>query len=403
MIATDLRVIDTDTHLVEPLDLWTSRLPEKWKDQAPRAEWDEEWGEHRWLVGSTKLSPVGYYAMAGWRAPLPSHPLTLEEADPGSWDPNVRLTRMDEYGIYAAVLYPNVIAFNAGVFMSLERELALACVQAYNDFQTEFASANPQRLIPLTVLPFWDLEATLKEVARCHDMGHRGVVFAGKFEQAGLPHFTDARWDPLYAALEGMESSINFHAGFSALPALEEEVALKTSGAPQIRAMSARDGHTIRSSRERARRTAMGTWPANVETISHVLTSGLCDRFPKLKFVSVESGMGYLPFLLESLDWHWQSYGVRSESPASLMPSDYFRRQVYGCFWFERTTLRMLDLFPDNFMFETDYPHPTSLSPGPFSPAQSPKDHIETAFANVAPEVRRKVLHDNAAKLYGLD
>ena len=83
-----------------------------------------------------------------------------------------------------------------------------------------------------------------------------------------------------------------------------------------------------------------------------------------------------------------------------MLPSEYFRRQCYGSFWFERGTLPLLEEYPDNFMFETDYPHPTSMSPGPASPAEVPSVHIEKAFANVPPEVARKALHDNAAAVY---
>ena len=138
----------------------------------------------------------------------------------------------------------------------------------------------------------------------------------------------------------------------------------------------------------------------NADSIAAIVTSGLCDRFPKLDFVSVESGFGYIPYLLDSLDWHWKGYGAHRESP--MLPSEYFRRQCYGTFWFERTTLPLLQTYPDNFMFETDYPHPTSIAPGPVSPAEVPSDHIEHAFADVPPDVARKALHDNAAAVYHL-
>jgi len=86
-----------------------------------------------------------------------------------------------------------------------------------------------------------------------------------------------------------------------------------------------------------------------------------------------------------------------------MLPSEYFRRQCYGTFWFERKTLPLLETYPDNFMFETDYPHPTSMSPGPASPAERPADHIRSAFARVPDDVARKALHDNAAAVYHLD
>src|SRR5947209_4531197 len=160
--------------------------------------------------------------MAGWTAPVPSHPASLEEADPGAWQREARLARMDADGITAQVLYPNVIAFNAGVFMKLG-QLGVECTRAYNDLITDLAAADPERLLPMTVLPFWDLDASLAEITRCHEAGHRGILFAGKMERVGLPHFTASHWDPLYALAQDLEQSINFHAGFSADKDLEAD------------------------------------------------------------------------------------------------------------------------------------------------------------------------------------
>jgi len=134
--------------------------------------------------------------------------------------------------------------------------------------------------------------------------------------------------------------------------------------------------------------------------LSHLLTSGLCDRFPNLWFVSVESGMGYVPYLIDSLDWHWRGHGAHLRH--ELLPSEYFRRQCAGTFWFETSTLDLLELYPDNFMFETDFPHPTSLSPGPASPAEVPRDHVKRHLAHINVNVLRKVLYENAARIYGL-
>ena len=108
----------------------------------------------------------------------------------------------------------------------------------------------------------------------------------------------------------------------------------------------------------------------------------------------------YFNALTQSLDWHWIGQGGRPSLP--MLPSEYFRRQCYGTFWFETTTLPLLELYADNMMFETDYPHPTSLSPGPTSPALPPNKHSATYFSEVPVDVARKVLHDNAARLYNI-
>jgi len=112
-----------------------------------------------------------------------------------------------------------------------------------------------------------------------------------------------------------------------------------------------------------------------------------------------------LVFAFEAFYWQWINGGVRREHPEfDLLPSEYFRRQIYGCFWFEEAGLqKALDLYPDNLLFETDFPHPTSMSVGPQSSARRPRDYAAQALAGVSDDVLAKVLHDNAAALYGLD
>ncbi len=392
LTAVSLKVVDTDTHVTEPPDLWTSRLPSKWAMYAPRVELDPDISEPRWRIGEWWLTPVAWFSSAGWPEFYPGHPPTLEEADAGTWNPVERLKRMDEYGIYAAVLYPNLIAFNTYAFMKAkDLEFSLACVRAYNDFITEFASVDRKRLVPISMLPFWDLEAARTEMERCRTMGHPGVLFANKYEQIGLPPFYEPYWDPILSAAQEMEMSINFHIGFSSNNTPESSKRL-----PVTPAAMASLGYNSKNQVKSGALAIMG----NADIIAKIVTSDLCERYPELNFVSVESGFGYVPYLLESLDWHCHNYGA--QQAGTLLPSEYFRRQCYGTFWFEKMSLPLLEEYPDNFMFETDYPHQTSLSPGPASSALRPDKHIASAFSGVPAQIARKVLYENAAKLYGL-
>ena len=396
----DLRIIDTDTHVTEPPDLWTSRMSSKYAEVAPRVEFDEASGLDRWRVADEWLTPVAYYSLAGWPEYPPSHPPRLEDSDPGAWNPAERLKRMDEYGIYAQVLYPNIIGFDTYTFMSLEdQEFALACVQAYNDFLTDFASEDPNRLVPISMLPFWDLDASVAEIKRCAEAGHRGVLFANQYENAGLPGFTEKHWDPILQAAADHEMSINFHASFSSKGKMAPNAIAKLTA--ETKQQIAKDPTNRDARAEYARFGALAVM-SNHTAILRLVTSDLCERFPTLPFVSVESGFGYVPYLLEAIDWHWINFGVRDAFSDRLLPSEYFRRQAYGTFWFERKTLEMLPEFADNFMFETDYPHPTSISPGPASPVDRPREHAAQLMDGLSEEVVRKVLHDNAARLYRL-
>jgi predicted TIM-barrel fold metal-dependent hydrolase len=389
-MGTDLfdtvRIIDTDTHVVEPYDLWTSRLStKKWGDMVPHVQWVDEEQRDVWFFGTTPLVAAASSAMAGWPEFPPNQPQHLEDAAPETYDPVLRLKRMDQDGIYAQVLYPNVQGFGTGRFLALDDpELMLQCVQAYNDFLVDWSSTDPNRYIPIAALPFWDLDATVTEMKRAVDIGHRGITFSTAPEFYGSPHLTDPYWDTIWAAAQDLELSVNFHIGSG--DRSDKDGPVDSMGASAKFASS-----TVKF------------FMGNVKGVADIIHGGICHRFPDLKFVSVESGVGWIPYALEAMDWNWRNAGVMQEHPEyELLPSEYFRRQMYGCFWHETTTMRFAleTLGPDCILYETDFPHPTSMSPGPCSYAQAPLDFLRSNFSDLPAETLNKILHDNAAKLY---
>jgi hypothetical protein len=135
MLPSDVdqyRVIDTDTHVIEPYDLWTSRLSvAKWGDKVPHVKWDDKHQEDAWYFGEQRVGAAASAAQAGWGEFPPKHPPRLADVDTATWDASARLNRMDEYGVWAQVLYPNVAGFGAGKVLAIgDPELMLACVQA---------------------------------------------------------------------------------------------------------------------------------------------------------------------------------------------------------------------------------------------------------------------------------
>lgn len=388
-IADRIKVIDTDTHVTEPADLWTSRVSKKWGDLVPHVRWDDKENEQAWFIGDDRVAAAAGSAMAGWKDYLPSHPPTFEEADPASFEPNERLKRMDEYGLYAQILYPNVGGFGGGRFLNLkEPELMLECVRAYNDFLIDWCSADPKRLIPLMAMPFWDVNACVAEMKRAWKLGHKGIIFTGEPHHFGYPWLADKYWEPLWSQAEDLGLPINFHVGSGDLTKL-------AAGNPNLpyRAAFASIG--------------MSFYLDNSRSMLEVLVSGICIRHPKLKFVSVESGIGWIPFALHSMDWQWTNMGCIEENPefGGKLPSELFKEHYYGCFWFEdKSAKATVDILgADNFLYETDFPHPTSMAPGPATAALNPREFMDRTFADWKEEDVRKVLHDNAAKLYHLD
>ena len=199
-------VIDVDTHITEPPDTWTSRVSRRWGDDIPHVERVE--GTDTWMVNGKRWSTPGNTAMAGFDGTLPDGPATYEDMHPGAWDPAARVAFMDQQRIRAQVLYPNLGGFGAGAWLDQgDPAFALECVQAYNNFQTDFASVAPDRLLPIVSLPFWDVDASVAEIERCVDRGHRGINFCNQPDAFGEPHLWAGHWDPIWAAARGHRRS----------------------------------------------------------------------------------------------------------------------------------------------------------------------------------------------------
>ena len=287
---------------------------------------------------------------------------------------------MDDMGIHAQVVYPNIVGFGGQNFSGgVEPELRLLCATIFNDAMAEIQQESGERMFPMALLPWWDIDASVREIERCHTMGLRGVNTNSDPHNQGYPDLADLAWDPVWEACASLGMPVNFHIGAS-------ETAMSWFGTgpwPSI---------------DDERKLAMGStlvMIGNFRTLGNLLVSGVLERHPTLQVVSVESGLGWIPFLLECLDYELNECAPHASEHLSMMPSDYFRRQVHACYWFERGGLEtgIAAFGADHIMFETDFPHPTCLYP----------DSLERAaetLAKVEPDVRRKVLSTNAASLY---
>ncbi len=377
-------VIDTDTHITEPGDLWTSRLPAKFKDAAPHIVRDPETGIDTWRIGeSDAFLPVGFTAMAGWHEPFPGSPKNMDEVPKGAYDASARLEYMDRVGIWAMALYPNVGGFGSQAFLKLnDPELMLECVRAYNDFLLDWISPDPRRFIPIMATPFWDVEASVAEIERCAKLGHKGVLFTGEPQSHGMPILGSRHWDPLWSAAQACHLPVSFHIGAGTFDDGFTPERIETMGPGRINGFA-----------------AVSLFLDNGKQLTDLLFSGVLPRFPELKFVSVEAGIGFIPFILEACDYTFEYGDVRRTDPEfKLKPSEYFARQVYGCYIFEEHAPReLMDVIGvDNIMFETDYPHPVCLY-------DNVREKIDAALGNAPREAQRKVLFENAAKLYKVD
>jgi predicted TIM-barrel fold metal-dependent hydrolase len=340
----------------------------------PQNQWDV------WQIGdSSPLVPVGFTAVAGWPEPFPAAPRNMDEVPRAAYDAEARLAYMDSIGIWAMAIYPNVGGFGSQAFLNLrDAELMLACVQAYNDFLLEWIAPDPRRFIPICAMPFWDVAASVREMERCAKRGHKGVLFTGEPQTHGMPLLGDRHWDPFWAAAADHDLPVSFHIGTGNFGEFSKE-RMAATGPGATNAV-----------------VAVGLFLDNGKQLVDLLLSGVLARHPRVRVVSVESGIGFLPFILEACDYTFEYSDVRRQRPEfTLKPSEYFRRQVYGCYFFEEfAPQHLLDAIGvDNVLFETDYPHPVCLY-------GNVREKIDAGLRGQPEAVRRKLLFDNAAKLY---
>jgi uncharacterized protein len=377
-------VIDVDTHITEPHDLWTSRAPKHLKGRVPRVAPVN--GVPMWVIDDI---PFGF-GVQTFSTVLKDKTKTtgmgfegfqITDIHPAAYDVKARLETMDESGIWAQILYANILQFGGKNGAKIDPQVRLASTQIYNDAMAEIQEASGQRIFPMALLPWWDAKLSVAEAKRSRKMGLRGLNINSDPQGHGVPDLSDRSWDPLWEVCADLNLPINFHIGSSEQTVMWYNNQSWPSLAPDIKL-------AICSSI---------LYLDNARVMANILLSGLLDRFPTLHFVSVESGIGWIPFLLEALDYQMTENAPESRRTMKLAPSEYFKRNMHACFWFERRDIgnTLAQVGVDNVMFETDFPHPTCLYPDPLA-------HGAATLAKLTKEDRYKILSGNAAKLYAL-
>jgi predicted TIM-barrel fold metal-dependent hydrolase len=382
-LPDDVRIIDADTHLTEPPDLWSSRAPARYADRLPRVEVID--GHDTWVFDGVVLGGAGTSSVidrdGAKHLGMSFVGLGYEGIHQGAWNLGPRLRYMDEQGIWAQIVYPNSIGFGGQHFYeNPDAALRLAAVQIYNDASAEMQEASGDRLFAMAITPWWDVEACVAEIRRAAAMGLRGVNMGTGPHLHGFPDLAERHWDPMWDVCAELSMPVNFHIGASA------DTMSWFGSAPW-------------PSQPLDHKLAIGSammFLSNSSVIANLIFGGVLERHPDVQFVSVESGVGWIPFFLQSLDYQQQQSVPGSLGTSmSLTPTEYFQRQMHACFWFEEAGAAeaIAALGPDRVLFESDYPHPTCLYP----------DTLATAGPTVRSlpaSTRRKVMSENAARLY---
>ena len=356
-------VVDADGHVIEPPQLWGQYLEPRFRRRAPRPQRDEN-GKFGYVVDDRFIMRVA--------SSLAARPKTEDGRLPtGGFDPQQRLRDMDTEGIDVGVLYPTVSFFFPEI---PDHELHAALCRAYNDWLADFCRADPHRLVGIALLPLDDVEASIAELERAvAKLGFRGAFFRPN-PYAGRP-IQSPGYEPFWQCAESLGVPITVHEGVSdTLPTLGRE---RTSNPAVLHLMS----HPFEQ----------------MAACAGLVLGGVLERHPKLRFVFLESGSGWLPYWLNRMDGHFDIWGAHLRELRSK-PSEYFLRQCFISMDPEDAVAPSViaQLGDDNLVWASDYPHIDSPFPG------AVRQTLEVLAA--VPEVsRRKVLGTNALRLYGIE
>jgi predicted TIM-barrel fold metal-dependent hydrolase len=401
------KIISVDDHIVEPRHVWQDRLPKKWLDKGPRVE-RGLWGDFR-LKGGAKYGqeqiadgqPGDYWvyedeviyvhkrfvtiplsATEGGdvtkfdRTQMVMTAITYDEMRPGCYERDARVEDMELNWVDGSLAFPTFPRFCGQTFLEAkDKELALLCVQAYNDFMVEEWSApSGGVLLPLCLIPLWDVDLAVAEVRRNAARGVRAVCFSEIPTHLGLPSIHTGYWDPFFRACQETNTTVCMHIGSSSkMPAASPDAPAGTGN--------------------------MLSFNNSMASLADYLFSGVLVRFPTLKLAYSEGQIGWIPYALERADTTWETHNAWTHAKDQIPepPSTYYYGRIFGCFTSDYHGLESLArVGEDNICFETDFPHTDTT--WPFT-----KEYVEKMVVGLTDEVVYKVLRGNAIRMLDLD
>ncbi|HXR35389.1 MAG TPA: amidohydrolase family protein, partial [Candidatus Binataceae bacterium] len=297
-----------------------------------------------------------------------------EAARPSGWDPVERLKDQDIDGVEAEVLYTTL---GMSLFGLADAELQQACFSVYNDWLAEFCAHDRRRLHGVALISLADVGAGTRELQRCARAGLKGGMIYGS-APAQRPYLS-RDYDPFWAAAEDLEMPLSLHVftrgNQGSQPSVEGP---RTSEYMNFSRAYVRGIHEVQDS------------------LADIIQSGVLERFARLKIVSAENDTGWLPHFIYRLNHVFEKFGAFSNEaqPLTMKPGDYVRRQIWATFQDDPVGPALYQVFgEDNFMWASDFPHTDSTWP-------HSRQVIDTSFQHVPEGITRKIVFDNANKLY---
>jgi predicted TIM-barrel fold metal-dependent hydrolase len=377
-------VISADSHMMEPANLWVDRLDHKFQDRAPKVIKTEGKGGFVFVgPGLTPFPVAGGFAAGRSGEELKeflgeaNQAKGYESARPSGWDPVERIKDQDIDGVHAEVLYTTL---GMTLFGLHDAELQRACFKTYNDWLSEFCSHNPKRLIGAALISLEDVGEGTKELRRVAKNGLKGAMIWGAPPRERP--YTSREYDPFWEAAQELQTPLSLHVITGKKPPKSEEERNKVR-------MEPRDPSFVRG--------YMNLIHEVQRSLTDIIFSGVMMRFPKIKIVSAENDTGWIPHYMYRLDHAFEKFGALMKEPLDMKPSEYVRRNLWATFQDDPIGPMLFRYFgEDNFMWASDFPHTDSTWPNSLKV-------IEQDFEGVPAAVKRKIICDNAAKLYHID
>ena len=346
-------LISADSHVMEPLDLWTTHLPAHLRAHGPRIEPRD--GVGCLMVEDTVVRRFSSLAKAGAQAK------TFAQ---GASDPEGRLRDLDADGVWGEVMYPNLAFFCC--FHIRSPELQIATARVYNDWAADLFIGASERFAPAAVIPVLDVAASVAELERVARRGFRAALLPAHIDTRP---YNDPAYDPLWTAAQDLGIPLTFHAG---------------TGRSQTPAHGP-GGAVI---------NYVVTVGGPMETVAYLCGSGVLARFPGLRVVMVECGSGWLAWVLHAMDDAYREHHMFVRPKLELLPSEYFRRQGAVTFQHDPVGLANIPFTGDRcLLWGSDYPHPEGTWP-------NSQEVLARQFAGVAAEAMERIVCRNAAELY---
>jgi predicted TIM-barrel fold metal-dependent hydrolase len=378
-------IIDADAHIDPPHDMWAEYLPAALRTLAPRVE---EGDECDFIVFEGNRRPVKMINNQAGRAGKDFKMFGKLSEQRAVWEPATRLADMDTDGIDAAIM------FGGGPLGTTNNDLYIASFEAYSRWVMDFASAAPERLVPIGYVPMRDVDEAIEHVARLAKMGFKainipafpqnkdawsttsgvkalkdGQVSALTGDPKGELQYWQPEFDRLWATVVEHGLAVTFHLG-ARVPRFGEKQHF-LADMPMSKLSMA-------------------------EPIAIFILNGIFQRFPQLRVASVESGVGWFAWFTEYLDRTWEKQRFWTDSPLTELPSFFMERNVYGSFIQDRAGILCRDMpGAGNIMWSSDYPHSETTFP-------RSREVILRDFAGIPEEDVRGIICEKARSFYGL-